>query len=64
MSKVNLSFRLPKNRDKKTNHPKDNHGNSDIINEQLSLFARFGLVIPFPVLTRKEYFRNSEILFK
>lgn len=29
--------------------------NSDIINEQLSLFARFGLVIPFPVLTRKEY---------
>ena len=29
--------------------------NFDMINEELSLFARFGLAIPFPVLTRKEY---------
>ena len=29
--------------------------NADIINEQLSLFARFGLVIPFQVLTHNQY---------
>jgi hypothetical protein len=29
--------------------------NSDIINEQLSLFARFGLVVPFHILTRNQY---------
>jgi predicted AAA+ superfamily ATPase len=39
----------------KANNNGEDIYNFDMINEQLSLFARFGLAIPYPVLTRKEY---------
>lgn len=39
----------------KANNINDDIYNVDMINEELSLFARFGLAIPFPVLTHKQY---------
>ncbi|MDY6820959.1 MAG: DUF815 domain-containing protein [Deferribacterota bacterium] len=40
---------------KETMKPKDDVYSNDLENEQLSLFARFGLSITFPLLTRREY---------
>lgn len=39
----------------KANGNSDDIYNFDMVNEELSLFARFGLAIPFPLLTRREY---------